>query len=82
MNHAGFSIYEHNRATRRFAVDSREVLPVTRQVQCPYCMADVPEIDGRIKMHLEWRGFTVCPISGTTLEAATLQAQSLMDGGE
>jgi hypothetical protein len=33
-------------------------------------------------MHIEWRGFTVCPVSGHTLEAATLQAQSLMDEGD
>jgi hypothetical protein len=39
-------------------------------------------VDNRIKMHLEWRGFTMCPVSGFSLEAATAQAAHLMDGGE
>jgi hypothetical protein len=82
MNYSGYDMYAHNRATRRYAIPSREVYlePVT--VQCPFCMADVAMIDGRIKMHLEWRGFTMCPVSGFSLEAATAQAQHLMDGDE
>ena len=83
MNYGGFNIYARNRGQHATGhPDRREALPVTRQVRCPFCMADVLEIDGRIKMHIEWRGFTVCPVSGHTLEAATLQAQSLMDEGD
>ena len=82
MNHAGFDMYARNRGTRGYAVPSRDELPVTRQVQCPFCLADAREVDGRIRMHLEWRGFSICPVSGFSLEAATAQAQSLMDGGE
>ena len=82
MNYRGFGMYVHNRATRRYAVPSREVLPTTAQVQCPFCLADVLEIDGRMKMHLEWRGFSICPVSGLSLEAATAQAAHLEAGGE
>jgi hypothetical protein len=83
MNHLGVNFYAHNRGRRCAGYrDSREVLPVTRQVQCPFCLGDVKEIDGRIKMHLEWRGFTLCPVSGLSLEAATAQAAHLVAGGE
>jgi hypothetical protein len=82
VNYSGYDMYAHNRATRHYGVPSRELLPVTMTVQCPFCLADVLMVDGRIKMHLEWRGFTVCPVSGFSLELAQAQAQSLMDGGE
>ena len=82
MTRFGYDMYSHNRGTRRYAVPSRELFPVTETVQCPFCMADVLMIDGRMKMHLEYMGFTVCPVSGFSLEAATAQAAHLMAGGE
>ena len=82
MNHLGVDIYNHNRATRRFSVASDVALPVTAPVQCPFCTAQVLATDGRIKMHLEYMGFSICPVSGFSLEAAQVQAQSLLNGGE
>jgi hypothetical protein len=82
VSYLGVDIYTHNRATRRFAADSHEAIPVTRQVRCPFCTGNVLMVDNRIKWHLEWRGFTMCPVSGFSLEAATAQAAHLMEGGE
>ena len=37
MNYAGFDIYAHNRATRRFSRNTRADLVSAQPIDCPFC---------------------------------------------